>query len=328
MSKEDNCTNCRNKLKPEDQFCSQCGQSRIDYFTGFKTILKDTLDEVFGIDSKFKHTILPFLTKPQFLTEEFLKGKRQFYVHPIRLYLFCSIVFIFIFNNIIIDKHTIKLDLDKIFSSQENTQSNLNDLNTEDTDSFNLHFSDTNEEDSINTKHLLKVIDFIKTSNDFSDKTIKDSLDVKEWYQVKLIRQSHYFYSEKGVTFFEAVLENIPIAIMLLVPLFALYLKLLYVRKKQNFYIQHLIFSMHLHAFSLVFFSFFLIFAKIDFTSTDLFLLPIILYWLVISGLMFKKFYDQNWFKTITKICIAYSIHIFMIFWVVLLELFISLLIF
>ncbi|MBB6461577.1 DUF3667 domain-containing protein [Flammeovirga kamogawensis] len=328
MSKQDNCTNCKNKLKSEDQFCSQCGQSRIDYFTSFKTILKDTLDEVFGLDSKFKHTILPFLTKPQFLTEEFLKGKRQFYVHPIRLYLFCSIVFIFIFNNIIIDKHTIKLDFDKIFSKEEKAQASHNDSDTETTNDFNFHISDTNKEDSLNTKHILKVFEFIKTSNDFSDKTIQDSLNVDKWYQIKLIRQSHYFYDEKGVTFFEAVLENIPIAIMLLVPLFALYLKLLYVRKKHNFYIQHLIFSMHLHAFSLVFFSLFLIFAKINFISSDLFLIPIILYWLVISGLMFKKFYSQNWVKTIIKIFIAYSIHIIMIFWVVILELFISLLIF
>lgn len=335
IDQKTNCSNCSHECEENDLFCSSCGQSRSDYNTNFLTLLKDYFDEAFGIDSKIKHTYRSFFIKPQFLTEEFLRGKRQHYVHPIRLYLICSIFFLFIFNHMVIDKHSFRIDIDKLLPKETQT--------TESKDSLNLNI-ETNKNVAIDTvseskkdqgyydrkreKRYTKIIEFIRENEVINDQKIKDSLGIDEWYKVKLIKQARYFYEEKGVTFFQTVIENIPLAIMLLVPLFALYLKLLYIRNKENLYIQHLIFSLHLHAFSLFIFGLIALLDAIPLSIIDTIITCFLLYWLVIILLMLKGFYKQKWSKTIFKLIIAGSFHAFMIFWVIIFEMLISLLIF
>lgn len=340
MHKHTNCPNCQHEFSSKDQFCPACGQSRANYNTSFTTILKDYIDEVFGIDSKLKHTYISFLLKPQFLTEEFLKGRRQHYVHPIRLYLICSIFFIFIFNHILVDTHSFKIDIDKFFPKESNivtSDSSGITINVDDK-KINLNedvisSSTSMEKDDFfiekeDNKVYEKLVDFIRNSEVVNSQTIKDSLGITEWYKVKLIKQARYFYEEKGVTFFQAVLENIPIAIMLLVPLFALYLKVLYIRNKENLYIQHLIFSVHLHAFTLFIFGLILLLSSVSWGKIGTINTALIIYWFIIILLMLKNFYKQKWGKTILKLTIAASLHSIMIFWVILVELVISLLIF
>jgi hypothetical protein len=51
--------------------------------------------------------------------------------------------------------------------------------------------------------------------------------------------------------FGEAIAANLPRAFFLLLPLFALLLKLLY-RRRRIFYLDHLVFALHYHAFAFV----------------------------------------------------------------------------
>jgi len=109
------------------------------------------------------------------------------------------------------------------------------------------------------------------------------------------------------------ILKYVSYAFFLLLPIFALILKLFYIRRKQN-YVKHLIFSIHLHSFwflvAIIILLLFLIFKKVEGV------IPIVL--ILWCGIYFiialKKFYRQKTGKTILK-WIGISFLYYFVFW-------------
>jgi hypothetical protein len=85
------CENCHAVLS--GPFCGQCGQGSESSLKYFWVVILHLLDDIFSFDSRASRTIWPLLTKPAFLTNEYIAGRRVHYVPPLRLYLFISIVF-------------------------------------------------------------------------------------------------------------------------------------------------------------------------------------------------------------------------------------------
>jgi len=88
---EKTCTNCHTPL--EGPYCGQCGQEVNSTLKYFGTVILHLLEDIFSFDSRAKRTLIPLLTKPGYLTQEYFDGKRVLYVPPLRLYLFISIIF-------------------------------------------------------------------------------------------------------------------------------------------------------------------------------------------------------------------------------------------
>ncbi|WNC67947.1 DUF3667 domain-containing protein [Thalassotalea nanhaiensis] len=85
------CSNCQEVLT--GSYCSHCGQSSESNIKYFWTVILHLLDDIFSFDSRASRTIWPLLTRPGFLTNEYILGRRVHYVPPLRLYLFISIIF-------------------------------------------------------------------------------------------------------------------------------------------------------------------------------------------------------------------------------------------
>ena len=85
------CDNCHTPVM--GFYCSQCGQSVESTLKYFWTVVLHLLDDVFSFDSRSSRTLWPLLTRPAFLTNEYILGRRVHYVPPLRLYLFISIIF-------------------------------------------------------------------------------------------------------------------------------------------------------------------------------------------------------------------------------------------
>ena len=59
----------------------------------FPVLLRDLMEDMLDLDSRFMRTMKPLLFKPGRLTRDYMEGRRFRYAPPMRLYIFSSIVF-------------------------------------------------------------------------------------------------------------------------------------------------------------------------------------------------------------------------------------------
>lgn len=86
------CLNCNHLLAPSFKFCPNCSQ-KVAFSYRLKELFTHFLNDYFTFDSKIGRSIKPLLTRPGYLTLQFLAGKRERYIQPLRVFIFLSIVF-------------------------------------------------------------------------------------------------------------------------------------------------------------------------------------------------------------------------------------------
>lgn len=173
-----------------------------------------------------------------------------------------------------------------------------------------------------------------KYDRSISDESLYDSLGVPENatdFQILMVKQSIRVQRADEEQIVQFILKNLPLMMLLLIPLFALVLKILYVRRKDELYIKHLIHALHLHSFAYFFYGISLI---------------VIYYWTESEGLRssltgisfiivstytfisFLKVYKQHWFKTLIKFNLVGIVYGSLIMTFFIAEMLISLLLF
>src|SRR5258706_15515168 len=85
------CANCGAPLN--GPFCQACGQKAASRNISLHDFFHEAFHEFSHVDNKIVRTLRLLLMKPGELTREFLSGRRQHYVPPLRLYLTCSLIF-------------------------------------------------------------------------------------------------------------------------------------------------------------------------------------------------------------------------------------------
>ena len=85
------CLNCGASLT--GSFCAQCGQRDIPPYPTVRELAVDAVSEFSGWDGRLLNTMRALITRPGFLTREFLEGRRVRYISPVRLYLSASVVY-------------------------------------------------------------------------------------------------------------------------------------------------------------------------------------------------------------------------------------------
>jgi len=85
------CANCGTPLG--GTYCSACGQKAVSHDVSLHDLSHEALHELAHVDGKIVQTLKLLITKPGFLTTEFLAGRRARYISPVRLYLTCSLIF-------------------------------------------------------------------------------------------------------------------------------------------------------------------------------------------------------------------------------------------
>lgn len=95
--KSDNCLNCGTPIK-DHNYCYQCGQINTHKQVSLTEILKDLLGDYFTFDSKFFKSFVPLIKMPGHLTNEYVTGRRHSYILPMRLFIFTSALFFFVFS--------------------------------------------------------------------------------------------------------------------------------------------------------------------------------------------------------------------------------------
>jgi hypothetical protein len=87
------CANCGASLY--GKYCHACGQPISGMVRHFGSVLSDIADSVLNIDERVFRTLLPLYLRPGKLTLDYFAGKRARYVTPFRLVFFLAIVAFF-----------------------------------------------------------------------------------------------------------------------------------------------------------------------------------------------------------------------------------------
>jgi hypothetical protein len=90
------CLNCGEPV--QRNYCPNCGQQHIEALLPASQLLHEAVDEFVKLDSKLGKTVVPLLTKPGFLTNEYIAGRRVRYVGPFRIYFIIGAVYFLLFS--------------------------------------------------------------------------------------------------------------------------------------------------------------------------------------------------------------------------------------
>jgi len=323
-SKQVNCLNCEKPYDEGFKFCPNCGQKTNDELT-IGVLFYNTISNYFSFDARFIKSFIPLMFKPGYLAKEFIRGKRLLYLHPAQMYLFISVVFFFIFsftareqtktlNNEL--KKTLSNDLveetDSIVLKHKDSLERITIRKALEENQFFTGMSDKDIDSITSMKNLPKKNDF---SFDFNEKEI-DSLiengaedtviyksmgmkDDDNWLIKKAYPQILKFYKNRdGGNVLRAFYDTIPIALFVLLPIFALFLKLFFYKRGR--YSHHLVFGFY-------FFSFLFTLLSIVFGVNRFIDIPDWIDWLVVMSafiyflIAVHKFYKSHWFFSFIK---------------------------
>jgi hypothetical protein len=90
------CINCGTALK--GRICHSCGQDSDTFHRPVWSLLWEVLDGLIGLDGRLWRTLPALMFRPGYLTRKYLEGVRARYVQPFRLYLFASVIFFVLFG--------------------------------------------------------------------------------------------------------------------------------------------------------------------------------------------------------------------------------------
>jgi len=287
------CENCGAALA--GPFCAQCGQPAIDYHRSFGALLLDAADAFFNLDARFFQSFGLLLFKPWRLTNEFIEGKRARHVHPLRVYLIASVLFFLVINFLAKDTHL----------QTRQSSDHLKDSIDEEVSAALAPSPEASLGVSPSPAPKSKVI--------FEDlDKEKDVPPFARWVE-RRAKEKIGPTGDRGDLFIKAVIQNLAPMVLCCIPLFALVLKILYVFKRR-FYIEHLIFALHTHAF--VFLSTVIVIGigfllALKSTALTAVICTFLGFAVVIQLLVaIRRVYRQNWFATLFKFGLGSLIYI------------------
>jgi hypothetical protein len=265
---ETNCLNCGSEVV--GKFCHVCGQENVEVHDDFFSMVWHFITDYFHFDSKFFRSLWPLFVKPGFLTKEYWEGRRMRYIPPLRLFFFVTIIFM-ISTSYFYSKFGSRMKNSMIKQDQQMSGYDSAALaNLNDTTEVHLHAS-------------------------------KKTVTGKEFKEMKVRDDRQFRKLQGGVDF---VFKNLKYITFFLLPVYALWFKLLYIRRK-SFYIDHIIYVMHLQTFAYVLLTVFFVLPVVFPVFAD-FLLQTLLGVIFIYVLFSLRFlYRQPWWKTILKSMLA-----------------------
>jgi len=272
------CLNCGSTLS--GQYCGNCGQRAMSRLISIWQLLREAFGDLLELDSRLWRTLIPLTIRPGKLTRDYLEGRRARFMPPFRTYLVLSIIFFLVaffdpreefgiffdpeeeapesveedvqsaeeirdeVMQQLIEDGVIPADRAGVRSPDEDVASDEPateqvpppvEEDEEDVDGFNIQFSDGET-----------------TASDDCDDI--DTEDWPPWLDSRLTPERLKVICERvvqddGKAWGAKLLDNVPAALIALLPLMALVLKMLYPLSKR-YYVEHVLFVVHFHAFA------------------------------------------------------------------------------
>ena len=272
MPDHPNCLNCGTELR--GQYCGSCGQRARGRLISLWELLQDAFGDLFEIDSRLWRTLIPLLIRPGKLTLDYLEGRRARYMPPFRMYLVLSVVFFVVAFFDPEDDLSLLYEPqpppspEEVSAQQEETAAKREAAEAEVNEALrelrDEGIIDTNDVDE--AKKVGDVVFGVTADNpdgegglnfninpETGECTFSGTEDMPDWLQRRLTKERLETICERvgadeGKTLSNLLLDNIPVALIVLLPIMALVLKGLYPLSRRYF-VEHLLFFVHFHSF-------------------------------------------------------------------------------
>ena len=263
------CLNCGTSLG--GQYCGNCGQRARSRLISLWELIREAFGDLFELDSRLWHTLVPLIIRPGKLTRDYLLGRRARFMPPFRTYLVLSVVFFLVafFDpreefNVLFEPAAESTEEAEAAgqSAEEIRQGILADLaedgiiagdealhdDPDDSDGVSFNISDDESGVNCNLEDL-------------------ESADMPDWLANRMTPERLQLVCERviaddGRAMSEKLRDNVPAALFFLLPLMALILKIMYPLSKR-YYVEHLLFVVHNHAFVFLILTLQILFARI-----------------------------------------------------------------
>lgn len=347
------CLNCNVEIY--GRYCHQCGQENIEPKETAWGLITHFFYDITHFDGKFFSTVKYLLTRPGFLSKEYINGRRASYLHPIRMYVFTSAFFfivffsMFKFNDVKLNPKSpairdsltkvlkageadalqearTKSDSDKIsglMRKYEKVAGGIAEDSPANRDSKNEVSTEQDDYETLEAyDSAQKLLPGPKRDGWYKRRTTEKMIAFRQGIKTD---RDHFLSN-----WIDKLIHSFPQLLFISLPLFALLLKLLYFRKKQFYYGDHAIFTIHLYIFTFV--SLFLVLVlnqlqkKLGWHWVSYFEVALFLYIIYYTYRAMKNFYMQGFLKTFLKFCLlnimAFSMIVFLFLAFILLSIF------
>lgn len=315
-----NCLNCNTDV--QGRYCHVCGQENIEPKESVWELISHFFRDITHFDGKFFSTVKWLVIRPGFLSKEYMLGRRASYVNPVRMYIFTSAFFFLIFFTFF---KTDKIDLQNGTTVNKRSLTEIAKMDSAMFADFTREINRENEKADrpMTRAEFATYVDTMFTSSNGGLINVKykspqqyDSVlrtgKGDNWFERKFMYKMidlNNKYKGRNLDAFRdfknLLLHSLPQLLFLSLPLLALILKLVYIRRKEFYYVSHGIFSLHLYIF--IFIALLLIFCLDSLNG--------MLGWRAISWLIFfmyigmffyeykamRNFYIQRRAKTMIK---------------------------
>ncbi len=318
---EDQCENCGALL--HGPYCSQCGQKSADRIVPVWHMINEALEAVFELDVRVFRTFPKFLFLPGRLTKEYIEGRRKRYIRPFRLYLFATFLLFTTLALTTSSGFSVPFPPAAATAPVDTTQAAAADVpeapSSPDTTGFvgipleedgpasgeassrdGAIFGPREEREKM-ARRIEEDTSVIQVEGVFDESAANDQLE-------RTLRQNLPDIIRNPWDFVESLIDRGPYAMFLMLPIFAFLLKIFYIRRGR-LYVEHMIFSLHVHAFA--FFAFTL---GIFLNQSSVGWMNTAAVWVEASPLLYLVLamghvYDQGLIKSIVKAFILLTIY-------------------
>lgn len=272
LPEQEYCLNCGTRL--QGQYCGHCGQRATSRLISLWELTRDAFGDMFELDSRLWRTLIPLLRRPGQLTRDYLEGRRARYMPPFRMYLVLSVIFFIVAFFDPRDDFGLLFEPEPRPTAEEleaeaATRDEALDRAVEQIDELAAEGVLPDEQATEALRQLEERRDgradiTIYDSGDEGDLSFDYDEETREctvtgadslpaWLQRRLTEDRlenicERVAADKGNAIGALILDNIPVALIVLLPFMALVLKALYPLSRRYF-VEHLLFFVHFHSF-------------------------------------------------------------------------------
>jgi hypothetical protein len=259
---------CPNCLAPlQGPFCYDCGQSKKGLIRHFSSIVGDFVDSVLNFDTRTWRTVPALYFRPGYLSNEYFAGRRVRYVTPLRLYVFLSVVAFLVISFVTpeikpdggpaigvnedmtpeqVEQRLAKLDEQLAFMPDAERARIRANVEKELAERRSAKQEAAKEEDVHITFGGGEEWDEKKNPLTFS--WLTDGMNAALNAEIGEVARKAKGINKNPGPFVKQLYSTAPQALFVILPLFALLLKVFFIFKRR-LYMEHLIVALHSHSF-------------------------------------------------------------------------------